>query len=971
MGDLGRLRRAWLVVSSALFLFGMGGAAAQPALANGPMWTISSASSPTNFVAGDETGDDTYVLTVIDAGSGSAGGTPIEVSDSLPSGLVASGISGEDLGNGQVLSCSLTPILGCSYDGSEMAPGDVLRIDVRVKVGSGVASSVVNSATVTGGGAEAGASTQDPTTISSTQAGFGISDFAATWSGTQAGASVNLTAGFTFNQVLNAGETVPAADAKEVALNLPPGFVADPEAVSRCSISEVDEDACPASTAVGVAFTSSSSGLGGAPAPYSSLVYNVAPSPGELGALVLFLPTGRVWLGLVLRADGDYGLSVAANDLPEVEALISMTLTLWGVPAAYDGTGPDHTTAGAAPSFGGSGSAQPARFLTSAGTCGALPDSTLSADSWAAPGVFAEASSVTPALTGCNWLPFDPSLNVVSEINETDTPSGYDLDLTVPSPQDADVLASADLENASVTLPEGAGISLSAADGLQACTEAQVALDSSGPSTCPDASKVGTVEVKTSLLAHPLQGAIYLATPNENPLDSPLAMYIVAEEAQTGVRLKLVSQIEANPLTGQLTIVIRELPQLPINGLELHFFGGERSLLSTPSACGMAVSTSELTPWSATAGVVAFSDFDIDSGINGTSCSEVQPFSPNFQAESTPVGGTGAYASLALFVSRTDQEQELSTIAIQAPAAVAQMFAGAQPCGEPQASDGGCATASEVGTVGAQAGLGIYPPDLYGRIYLTGPYDSSGQGLSIVLPVDPAPLELGSVVMRAGVAIDPSTGRLNITSARLPSFAEGARLSLDALLLQFERGEFKVNPTGCESLAITGTITGAQGSSVPVSAEPLGAPSSSCTPAQAPPSAQVPPAEQGGGSSSAATVSLLTARITTSNHGFATAKLTCTGTGTCRGLLTLLEKAKDRDKNKQSKATTIGTGSFSIPAGATATVKLTLNTRGRALLSADHGRLSATLTILKSSPVPAQTRSEDVRLVREIRKVKR
>ncbi len=973
MGDLGRLRRAWLVASGVLFLFGMSGAAAQPAFANGPVWTIGSASSPTNFAAGDETGDDTYVLTVVDAGSELAGGVPIEVSDSLPSGLVASDISGEDLGNGQALSCSLTPILGCSYDGFEIAPGDVLRIEIAVKVSSGTASSVVNSATVSGGGAETAATTEDPTRISSTGAGFGVADFATMWSGTQAGASVNLTAGFTFNQVLGAGETVPAADAKEVALNLPPGFVADPEAVPRCSIGEVDEDACPASTAVGVAFASSASGLGGAPVPYSSLIYNATPSPGELGALVLFLPTGRMWLGLTLRADGDYGLRVAANDLPEVEALISMTLTLWGVPAAYDGAGPDHAIAGAAPSFGGSGFAQPARFLTSAGTCGPLQDSTLSTDSWAAPGMFSEASSSTPALTGCNRLPFDPLLNVVSEINETYTPSGYDLDLTVPLPQDADELASADLENAAVTLPEGAGISLSAADGLQACTEAQVALDSSGPSTCPDASKVGTVEVKTSLLAHPLQGAVYLATPNENPLDSPLAMYIVAEEAQAGVRLKLASQIEANPLTGQLTIVIRELPQLPINGLELHFFGGERSLLSTPSACGMAVSTSELTPWSANAGVVASSAFDIDSGIDGTSCSAPRPFSPSFQAESTPAGETGAYNYLALFVSRTDQEQELSTIAIQSPAAVAQMFAGARSCGEPQASEGRCTTASEVGSVAAQAGLGIYPPDLYGRIYLTGPYDGSAQGLSIVLPVDPAPLELGSVVLRAGVEIDPGTGRLDITSARLPSFVDGARLPLDALLLQFERGEFKVNQGGCESLAVTGTITSTQGSSVQVSAEPLGASSSPC------PSTQVPPPEESGVSHSAnssaspgtAAVSLLVTRITTSDRGFATAKLTCAGTGTCRGLLALLEKAKGRGRNKQSKMTTIGTGSFSIPAGATATVKLTLNARGRALLSAGHGRLSATLTILKSSPVPAQTRSEDVRLVREIRKVKR
>jgi hypothetical protein len=960
VGDLRRLSCGWLVAACVVLMLGMGCAAA-PAYAAGPVWTISSASSPTNFAPGDETGDDTYVLTVADVGGGSAGGAPIEVSDSLPSGLVASAISGEDLGNGQTLSCNLLS-LSCSYTGSEIASGDVLRIEIAVKVGSGTASSVVNSATVSGGGAETAANTEDPTTISPTGAGFGIADFAATWSGIQAGASVNLTAGFTFNHVLRAGETVPAADTKEVALNLPPGFVANPEAVPQCSISEVDEDACPASAAVGVAFTSSSSGLGGTPAPYSSLIYNVTPSPGELGALVLFLPTGRVWLDLALRADGDYGLSVAANDLPEVEGLISMTLTLWGVPAAYDGTGADHVLAADA-GFGNPSPAQPARFLTSAGTCGAPPDSTLSADSWAAPGVFSEASSATPALTGCNRLPFDPSLMVASDANEADTPSGYELDLHVPQNDDAEGLASADLENAAVTLPEGAGISLSAADGLQACTEAQVGLGSSSSSTCPEASKIGTVEVRASLLAHPLQGAIYLAAPSENPFGSPPAMYVVGEETSAGVRIKLAGQIEANPLTGQITIAFRELPQLPISGLQLHFFGGERSLLSTPSACGVAVSTSELTPWSENAGVASSSAFDINSGMNGTSCSASRPFSPSFHAESTAAGEAGVYKSLALFVSRTDQEQELSSIAIQAPPVVAQMFAGAQPCGEPQAAEGRCTTASEVGTVAAQAGLGIYAPDLYGRIYLTGPYDGSGLGLSIVLPVDPAPFELGSVVLRAGMEIDPGTGRLNITSARLPSFADGARLPLNALLLQFELGEFKINPTGCESLAVTGTITSTQGSSVAVSAEPLGAPSSSC------PSVQAPPSETSGVSSvvapSAATVSLLATRLTTNARGLMTVKLSCTGAGACHGKLTLLGEAKNRDKSRQSKRTTIGTGSFSIPAGATATVKLMLNARGKALFRADHGRLSATLTILNSSAAPTQTHSEGVRLVQK------
>ena len=123
-----------------------------------------------------------------------------------------------------------------------------------------------------------------------------------------------------------------------------------------------------------------------------------------------------------------------------------------------------------------------------------------------------------------------------------------------------------------MTLPEGVGASLSAADGLQACTEAQIGLGSQAAVSCPDASKIGTVEIHTPLLANPLQGAVYLATPSENPYGSPLAVYVAAEDPISGSLIKLAGEIEANQGTGQLTIVLRELPQLPISALELHFF---------------------------------------------------------------------------------------------------------------------------------------------------------------------------------------------------------------------------------------------------------------------------------------------------------------------------------------------------------------------------------------------------------------
>jgi hypothetical protein len=957
-------RRNGLALTVVGLLLALGaGVGAAPADADVQAWAISSASSPTNFRAGDETGDDTYVLTVVDNGFGSAtSGSPIEITDALPSGLTASGISGEDLGNGRALTCRLTPTLGCSYEGFEMAPGDVLQIKLAVKVAPGVASSVVNSATVAGGGAAVAASAEDPTTISSMSAGFGVSSFAVGWSGTQAGASVNLIAGFTLNQLVSGGETIPAADPKEVALSLPRGFVTNTSTTSACSSVEAAKGACPAAAAVGVAFASTASGKGDAPAPYSSLVYNATPSPGEIGALVLFLPSGPVWLGLTLRTNGGDQLRLAARDLPQVDPLISMTLTLWGVPAADNGSGaaPDHVIAGGSPSFGSPGG--PAkRFLTSAGTCdGAEPASTLAADSWVAPSVSAEASSTSAELTGCNRLPFNPLLHVASDVAEAETPSGYEVDLDVPQPEAAEGLASAELKEATVTLPEGADLTLSAADGLQACTEAQVALDSPAPATCPDAAKVGRVAIRAPLLSNPLEGAMYLAAPQENPFGSPVALYIVAEEPLSGVRVKLAAQLEPNPVTGQLTIVLHELPQIPVSALEMHFFSGARALLSTPPLCGAFTGTSELTPWSQDTGVIASSTFEIEQGLSGAPCSGSRAFSPAFQAGSVAAGEADTYQSLTFLVTRAEGEEELGAIAIQAPAPVAQMFAGVPACEEPEAPQGTCQAASEVGTVTARAGLGYAAAELSGDVYLTGPYGGGAQGLEIVLPIDPGPFELGSLVVRASAQVDPATRRLTIATDRLPSVVDGVPLHLGALRLQLDRGQFRISPDGCEPLTVTGTISSPQDSSVTIATEPLGVSSSPCP---SPPAVTTATTE---GVSPTATVSLVGAHIPTKRNGRGAIELRCIGTATCHGTLTLIVKRPTRMRGKRRfETTTIGAAAFSVAAGTTATVQLELNATGRALLAADHGRLNARLTIRKASPAPSQTRFEKVQLVRQ------
>jgi hypothetical protein len=931
---------------------------AVPAYASEPGWTISSASSPTNFAAGDETGDDSYVLTVVDNGEGVSDGSPIEIADALPGGLVASSISGKDLGNGEALECQLKP-LGCNYEGHDIAPGDVLQIAITVKVEAGAASSVLNTAKVTGGGAIDGARTEESTTVSSSPAGFGVSRFATTWSGTQAGSSVNLTAGFTLNQLVSNGETVPVAAVKDIELDLPSGFTVNPTAIQACSESDAQAGDCPMASAVGVAFTSRSSGVGGAPIPSSNLLYNLSPTPGEAGALALMLPGGAMRLGLEIRADGSYGLRVAMKNLTQVAPLISMSLTLWGVPGLYNGfgPGPDHVLAGSAPSFGSPGD-QAARFLSSADTCGVSSVSKLSVDSWLEPTETVEASSTTAPLTGCDGLPFDPTLAVVAEINEANEPAGYSLDLHVPQHEEPQALSSAELKEAAVKLPEGADISISAADGLQGCSEAEVGLRSSAPASCPNASKVGQVAVRSPLFPNPLEGAVYLARANENPFASLLALYVVAEDSVAGVSIKLAGRLEADPRTGQLTIVLRELPQLPISNLELHFFGGARALLTTPPSCGLATTTSELTPSSGTAIVSPASNFEIQSAANGTPCSETQPFSPTLNAIGT-TNEAGAYDSLSFVVERADQEASLSKVEIQTPPAVAEMFSGVPRCEYSQANEGTCGEESKIGSVTLIAGTGPDPYHLNGLVYLTNAYRGLAQGLSIVVPFNVGPFDLGNVIIRANAGFNSLTGGVTIETDSLPKILAGIPVRLKTFALQLDRGQFRLNPDGCEPLTIKGELTDIQGSLITVAA-PQG-PASQCNPPT--PTPQVPDPMKSVSSHSVASVSLLESDVKATNGGEALLKLRCSGPAACSGKLTLTIKTRGKGKRRRLKETTIGTGNFSIAAGKEAGVELKLDAAARALLHADHGRLKASLAIRRSSPAPSQTHTETVHLL--------
>ncbi|HXN38137.1 MAG TPA: hypothetical protein VN892_08865, partial [Solirubrobacteraceae bacterium] len=165
-----------------------------------------------------------------------------------------------------------------------------------------------------------------------------------------------------------------------------------------------------------------------------------------------------------------------------------------------------------------------------------------------------------------------------------------------------------------------------------------------------------------------------------------------------------------------------------------------------------------------------------------------------------------------------DSDEDLQRIAVRLPAGLWAMVSKVQRCTEVQAQAAACAPQSRVGSVSVLAGPGADPLLLNGSVYLTGPYEDAPFGLSIVVPAVAGPLNLGTIVVRAAVEVDPTTGALTIASDPLPQSVDGVPLQIKTVSVDIEREGFTFNPTDCNRLAIEGTLTSAAGAAAAASA---------------------------------------------------------------------------------------------------------------------------------------------------------
>jgi len=859
-GMLGAVAIAAVLAS----VYTVSASAASPA----PAWSIRSLAVPTNFTPGDESGIYRYEVMVVNVGGAITNGSPITLTDTLPAGLTAKEVgvklpaagstlvesvcATEKPGESEIIRCTIPEELPEASNPTLLEPSEALRLLIRVSTAvEAEGTTLANHAQVQGGGALS-ASTTSHNAASTKPASSGLMDFRATLLGVDglparqaASHPYQYTTSFAVNTTHGApggtAEFVPAGgDIKDVNVALPPGLIGNPTAVSRCTAQQfntthaieplgavVTVNECPNGSAVGLVLVQQLEGRGNTiPVP----LYNLVPPPGmpaQLGFQVLGAP---FYIDTAVRTGGDYGITALLRNTTEVQRVTAADVTVWGVPSD-----PSHdrlrgsclnTNGNPTYSLGDCPAGLVARpFLRLPTSCESPLATEMSFDTWTDPGAFVGSTSTEPAPVNCAPLDFSPMISAVPQSTVADSPSGLRFNLHLPQNDDPSLLAEADLRDAVVTLPEGVTVNPASANGLAGCSPAQIELNGSNPAHCPDASKIGSVEIDTPLLDHPVKGAVYVATQTDNPFGSLLAIYIAVDDPQSGVVVKLAGHVVPDATTGQLTTRFDDNPQIPFEDFTVEFFNGPRAPLRTPGTCGDHTTTTDLKPWSAPESgpdATPSDSFAVSTAPGGAPCAgneAAQPHAPSFSAGTlSPLAGS--FSPLVTHLAREDGSQNLRGLNVTLPPGLVGKLAGIPYCPQAaieQAESRGnpgegaleqaapsCPNASRVGMANVGVGAGSSPVYVHGEVYLAGPYKGAPLSLVVVTPAVAGPFDLGTVVVRAALYVHLETTQVTVKSDPIPTILQGIPLDVRSISVEANRPDFTLNPTNCEPMSIGG-----------------------------------------------------------------------------------------------------------------------------------------------------------------------
>ncbi len=598
----------------------------------------------------------------------------------------------------------------------------------------------------------------------------------------------------------------PVGNVKDVRVDLPEGLNVDPQAVPQCAKAtfEATPTACAASEVGTSIVTSISSVL---PVPLSFPVYNLVPDHGSpalfgFNVNVPLLIDEDVYLVADVAWESDYHQGFTISNVPNSIPLVRNRLV-------FDGT------------KGGT-------FLTLPSPCNGPTTTGLEVNSYQDPGTVLSYAT-TPAgpgkavpIDGCADVPFAPTVSTSAGTPLVDSPAP--VTATVAVPQGVQPVNSSTLRTASVSLPLGLGLNPAGAAGLQSCTDAQFGKGTRAPIACPPGSRIGSVSIETPVLpANSLPGDVYLGQQlSRDPESGNLyRIFVAAESPRYGLSVRLVGNVRADVRTGRLTATFTDAPQVSFSSFTLRFNGGDRAPLTSPPTCGPNTTNASIVPWSGTPPVGPSASFTLTNAPGGGACSPTmagRPFAPGFAA-SPGTNKVKTHTNFAAFFHRPQGQQELKGVNITLPAGATARLKGVPYCppaaiaaaqqrtGAAERANPSCPPKSLVGVAAVTAGTGALPLKLAGSAYLAGRYQGAPLSLVVVTPAVAGPFDLGNVVVRVALNLNPETARINPV-AELPDVFGGAKLDIRSVFVNVNRQRFALTGTSCRKRATVGTLYG-------------------------------------------------------------------------------------------------------------------------------------------------------------------
>ena len=658
----------------------------------------------------------------------------------------------------------------------------------------------------------------------------GIKSFKVTSSTPNAGGHPNLTAEFTLE---SPGEP---ESAQNVTFNAPGGVFGNPNAISQCSSVAFAADECPSNSQAGLITVranydhSSKFLMGTAP------MYDLEPGPNTaLFAFVVPVLDIPIQIPVAVRTGSDYGLRFKVSDITQIAPLASAKMTFWGFPAESShekerfpkgspgeppGCSKLHNTGCISEPTPTSITVHP--LTDNPTTCTEEPlVATLEVQTYQEPGEHSEAEAEYPETSGCYFETFNPVLYASATTEETDAPSGLNLELNATQFQGF-AASPSEIRSTIVTLPAGFTINPDAADGQSDCTDARANFGTEDPAECPDNAKIGTFAMETPSLSGPLEGSVYIGEPKPG---EQYRLFLTA--TGFGINAKLIGLFKPNPETGQLTAYFENLPQAPFDDFQLHLFSGERALMATPIACTIYTTRGNFFPWDGSLpNVESDQNFGLSTGPHGDGCpGPIRPFEPTLEAgTSTPTAG--AFSAFSLKLNRDDGDQYLGKLNFTMPPGLTANLHGVTYCPEVDitaaAAESGtfeqnnpsCPLSSEIGTSNVAAGPGSHPFHALGKIYLAGPFQGAPLSLVAITPALAGPYDYGTVVVRVALHIDPTDAHVIADSETVPEIIGGIPLRMREIRVNINRERFMINPTNCRPSSVGSEGVGDQGTAV-------------------------------------------------------------------------------------------------------------------------------------------------------------